>query len=170
MEKNMQVQPHQSLLTRALVSGTVSGIATSAIAALAGKRENASYAAPINATSHILWGDEAAIRNNASLKYTATGFMLNHLAAIMWAAVHEKWVAPAVARWSAERPALAPLASAAGGVAVAAGAYVTDYYLVPKRFTPGYEKRLSGQSMTLIYGALALGLAAGALLADRRGE
>ncbi|CAI07401.1 hypothetical protein ebA2309 [Aromatoleum aromaticum EbN1] len=52
----------------------------------------------------------------------------------------------------------------ARGAAVAAGAYVTDYYLVPKRFTPGYEKRLSGQSLALIYGALALGLAAGALL------
>ncbi|WP_277813122.1 hypothetical protein [Aromatoleum aromaticum] len=36
--------------------------------------------------------------------------------------------------------------------------------MVPKRFTPGYEKRLSGQSLALIYGALALGLAAGALL------
>jgi hypothetical protein len=40
-------------------------------------------------------------------------------------------------------------------------------YLVPKRFTPGFEKRLSGPSLTLIYGALALGLAAGVLLRER---
>lgn len=159
-----------SLLMRTLASGTVSGLATSAIAALAGKQETASYAAPLNATSHIVWGDEAASHDKASLKYTATGFVLNHLAAVMWAAIHEKWVAPAVSRWSASRPSLAPLASAAGGAAVAAGAYVTDYYLVPKRFTPGYEKRLSGQSLALIYGVLALSLAAGTLLADRRGE
>jgi len=75
-----------------------------------------------------------------------------------------------VARWSAGRPSLAPLAAAAGGAAVAAGAYVTDYYLVPKRFTPGFEKRLSGQSLALVYGALALGLAVSALLSDRRRE
>lgn len=159
-----------SLLTRALVSGTVSGLATSAIAALAGRRETASYAAPINATSHILWGDEAASHNDTSLKYTASGFLLNHLAALMWAAVYEKWVAPAVSRWSSPRPALAPLVAATGGAAVAAGAYITDYYLVPKRFTPGYEKRLSGQSLALIYGALALGLAASTLFADRHRE
>jgi len=157
-----------SLFTRALTSGTVSGLATSAVAALAGKREAASYPAPLNATSHILWGDEAARHDDVSLKYTASGFLLNHMAAVMWAAVYEKWVAPAVSRWSATRPALAPLAAAAGGAAVAAGAYVTDYYLVPKRFTPGYEKRLSGKSMLLIYTALALGMAAGSSLADRR--
>jgi len=157
-----------SLFTRALTSGTVSGLATSAVAALAGKRETASYAAPINATSHILWGDEAARHDSASIKYTASGFLLNHLAAVMWAAVHEKWVMPAISRWSATRPSLAPLALTMGGLAVSAGAYVTDYYLVPKRFTPGYEKRLSGKSMALIYGALALGLAAGTLLANKR--
>ena len=120
-----------SLLSRTLTSGTISGLAISAVAALAGKREAASYVAPINATSHILWGDEAAQHDGASLKYTANGFLLNHLAAVMWAAVHEKWVAPAVSRWSATRPALAPLAATMGGAAVAAGAYVTDYYLVP---------------------------------------
>lgn len=155
-----------SLLIRTLVSGTVSGLATCAVAALAGKRETASYAAPVNATSHILWGNEAADHDDASLKYTATGFLLNHLAAVMWAAVYERWVAPAMSRWSATRPSLAPLMPALSGAAVAAGAYVTDYYLVPKRFTPGYEKRLSGQSLALIYGALALGLAAGALLGN----
>jgi len=166
----MQMNSPNSLFARALTSGTISGIATSAVAALAGRRETASYAAPINATSHILWGDEAARHNGASLKYTASGFLLNHMAAVMWAAVYEKWVMPAVSRWSATRPALAPLAATAGSVAVAAGAYVTDYYLVPKRFTPGYEKRLSGKSMAMIYGALALGMVAGALLADRRSD
>jgi hypothetical protein len=54
---------------------------------------------------------------------------------------------------------------------VSAGAYLTDYYLVPKRFTPGWEKRLSGKSLAAIYGMLALGLVASDLLdarADRR--
>lgn len=159
-----------AILTRSLASGTVAGLAVSAVASLAGKREAASYAAPLNATSHIVWGDEAARRDRPSLKYTATGFILNHLSAVMWAAIHEKWVAPVVSRWSARRPSLAPLAATAGGAAVAAGAYVTDYYVVPRRFTPGFEKRLSGRSLAMIYGALALALAAATLAENRVGE
>jgi hypothetical protein len=52
---------------------------------------------------------------------------------------------------------LQPILDAA---AVTAGAYITDYYLVPKRFTPGFEKRVSGKSLFAIYVALAVGLAA----------
>jgi hypothetical protein len=159
-----------SVFKRSLLSGTVSSITTTLAAALAGKRETSSYAAPINATSHIFWGDEAARHDRASLKYTGTGFLLNHAATIMWAAVYEKWVEPAVKRWFARRPALAPFAPAVSAAAVSAGAYVTDYYLVPKRFTPGYEKRLSGRSMALVFGALALGLAASTLLMERMEE
>jgi hypothetical protein len=164
------MQVESSLLKRTMVSSTLSGLAVSLTAALAGKRENASYAAPLNATSHILWGDQAADQDGVSMKYTGTGFLLNHAASVMWAAVYEKWVEPAVARWFAQRPELAPLAPAVSAAAVSAGAYVTDYYLVPKRFTPGYEKRLSGQSMLLIYTALALGLAAGTLLLERQND
>jgi hypothetical protein len=156
-----------SLLKRSITSGTVSGVAVSLAAALAGKKEAKSYAAPINATSHILWGDEAASHDKASLKYTATGFLLNHAAAVMWAAVYEKWMEPAVERWFARKPSLSPLAPIIGAAAVSAGAYVTDYYLVPKRFTPGYEKRLSGKSMMAIYTVLALGLAAGTVLQNK---
>lgn len=161
------MQSNSSLLSRTLTSGTVSGLAVSLAAALAGKRENASFAAPLNATSHIFWGDRAARHDSASLKYTATGFLLNQAAAVMWAAVHEKWVEPAMQRWFVRRPALAPLAPVASAVAVSVGAYVTDYYLVPKRFTPGYEKRLSGKALAFIFGALAAGLAASTLLRER---
>ena len=65
----------RSTLKRALISGTMGGIATAISASLAGKREDGSYAAPLNATSHIIWGDKAAHKDNASLKYTATGFL-----------------------------------------------------------------------------------------------
>jgi hypothetical protein len=164
------MQSDSSVLKRTLVSGTVSGLAGALAAAFAGRRETASYSAPINATSHILWGDEAAHHGNPSIKYTATGFLLNHAAAVMWAAVYEKWVEPTVARWFSRQPNLAPLVVVGSAAAVSAGAYVTDYYLVPRRFTPGYEKRLGGQSMVLIYGALALGLAASTLLLERNSD
>jgi hypothetical protein len=45
--------------------------------------------------------------------------------------------------------------------ALAAG---VDYGLTPRRLTPGWENVLSKPAMALTYGAMALGLAAGALL------
>jgi hypothetical protein len=146
---------------RALASGTVAGITSAAAAAIAGKREDNSYAAPLNATSHVLWGDEAATHDTASLKYTATGFLINHAAAVFWALFYEKLFGRRGRGPEAERSVVKPLLGAA---AVSAGAYITDYYLVPKRFTPGYEKRLSGKSMAAIYAMLALGLVAYDLL------
>lgn len=159
-----------SIFKRSLLSGTVSGIATTLAAALAGKQDSGSYAAPINATSHVFWGDQAARHDRPSLKFTGTGFLINHGASIMWATIYEKWVEPTVSRWLARRPALAPFAPAISAAAVSAGAYVTDYYLVPKRLTPGYEKRLSGRSMAMVFGALALGLAASTFLMERMEE
>jgi hypothetical protein len=142
----------ESALKRALTSGTVAGIGTALAASLAGRKETGSFAAPLNATSHILWGDAAAERNDASLKHTFAGFLLNHGSAIFWAAFYEKWFG---AR-AASGPSSSFLRPAVGAAIVTAGAYVTDYYLVPKRFTPGYEKRLSGKSLATIYGVLAL--------------
>lgn len=151
----------RNVALRALTSGTVAGIATAATAAAAGKREDDSYAAPINATSHILWGDQAAAQDAASVKYTLTGFLLNHASAVFWAMFYEKLFGRRRRVLGAKDSLVKPLLGAA---VVSAGAYVTDYYLVPKRFTPGYEKRLSGPSMTAVYAMLALGLVAYDLL------
>jgi hypothetical protein len=164
-----------------VVSGTIGGLAAAAAASLAGKREDDHYAAPLNATSHIIWGDKAARQDKPSLKYTLTGFLLNHASAIFWAFFYEKllgrserqesqsqgqrrprnWnegVLPDSSRTTSQaKPMLQPILDAA---AVTAGAYITDYYLVPKRFTPGFEKRVSGKSLLGIYVALAIGLAA----------
>lgn len=156
---------NDSWVQRTLISGTVSGVATALAASVAGKRDAESYAAPLNATSHILWGDEAAQHDEPSLKYTVTGFLLTHASAIFWASIYEKWFAP-----REEEANASPLQPLIGAAVVTAGAYVTDYYLVPRRFTPGYEKRVSGKSLTAIYGVLALGLAARALMAKRGNE
>jgi hypothetical protein len=162
----------QSVLGRAVVSGTIGGLAAAGAASLAGKRENDHYAAPLNATSHIIWGDKAARQDKPSLKYTLTGFLLNHASAIFWAFFYEKLLGRSQRRprnWnegalhdssdtgSQVKPMIQPILDAA---AVTAGAYITDYYLVPKRFTPGFEKRLSGTSLAAVFVALAVGLAA----------
>ena len=174
--------PSRGVLERAVVSGTIGGLAAAAAASLAGKREDDHYAAPLNATSHIIWGEEAAHQDKPSLKYTLTGFLLNHASAIFWALFYEKLLGRGEGRQgqgrrrpqnrnnrnegafdgsspatSQARPMLEPILDAA---AVTAGAYLTDYYLVPKRFTPGFEKRLSGKSLFGVYIALAVGLAA----------
>lgn len=147
-------------VSRALVSGTVAGLAAAATAALAGKREAGSYVAPVNATSHIVWGEKAGRKSEPSLKYTATGFLLNHLSGIFWATFYEKWFS----RRGDPGRAKTLMQPVLGAAAVTAGAYLTDYYLVPKRFTPGWEKRVSGKSLLGIYGMLALGLIASDLL------
>jgi hypothetical protein len=167
----------QSLLARAVTSGTIGGLAAAAAASLAGKREDRSYAAPLNATSHIIWGDEAARQDQPSLKYTLTGFLLNHASAIFWALFYEKLLGKGEKRQSWHHPKnwnegarpqqatparteaaiLKPILDSA---AVTAGAYLIDYHLIPQRFTPGFEKRLSGKSLAAVFVALAAGLAA----------
>lgn len=154
----------QRILGRALISGTIAGIATTLAASLAGKREEGSYAAPLNATSHIIWGDKAARKDNVSVKYTGTGYLLNHASAIFWALFYELWFGRRSMLGRTNRgdagklePLIEPILGAA---VITAEAYLIDYYLIPKRFTPGFEKRLSGKSLAAIFGVLAVGLAA----------
>ncbi|SFN74488.1 hypothetical protein [Nitrosospira briensis] len=171
------MEKERSVLSRAVKSGTISGLAAAAVASMAGKRENGSYAAPLNATSHIIWGDKAEKQDQASLKYTLTGFLLNYGSAIFWASFYEKLAARGGNGRSEGRvsssgaadlpPVMNPLCRAA---AVAAAAYVIDYHVIPKRFTPGFEKRLSGKSMAVIFFTLAAGLASRDLVDIAKGR
>jgi len=148
-----------NLLLDALVSGTIAGIATTAAAAGAAHREGTPAVAPVNAVSHVLWGDEAGRHDELSARYTGTGFITNHAACVFWAGIYE------VLRRRIGGGALGALAS---GPAVSALAYVVDYHLVPRRLTPGYELRLSGRGLSAIYTALALSLPLRAILARTR--
>jgi hypothetical protein len=146
------------ILQDSLYTGAAASFATTAAAAVCGSLENHSSVAPINAVSHIAWGDEAATHDDLSGKYTATGMALNTAAVTSWAAIYELLFGDFADEGDVAKVLLA-------GTAVSAAAYVTDYYVVPKRFTPGFEKRLSGSSLLAIYGTLAVGLAMGSLLA-----
>lgn len=162
------MENNRGILGRAVISGTVSGLATAGVASLVGKCENGSYAAPLNATSHIVWGEEAAYHNRPSLKYTLMGFLLNHASTIFWASFYEKLFGRygtgkmRVRRlpFTVSPEPVSLVKPVCGGAAVAAAAYIIDYHLIPKRFTPGFEKRVSGKSLTAIFAALAVGLAA----------
>jgi len=151
----------KEIALEALATGKLATLATTATIAVCGKAELDNPIAPINAISHIAFGDEAAREDSASLKYTATGFVLHDAACTSWAALHARLFGGAVAKGSTR-------AAFAGGAFISALAYVTDYYLVPKRLTPGVEKRLSNRSLAAIYTVLALSLALGSLLNARR--
>ncbi|WP_010587348.1 hypothetical protein [Schlesneria paludicola] len=143
-----------ALLQNTLQTGAAAATATTLATAICGELEEGNAIAPLNAISHIAWGDEAATHDEASWKYTATGMALNGAAVTSWAGIFEMYFGRAVDRQDV-RQALV------GGAAVSALAFVTDYYLVPRRVTPGFEKRLSNTSLFGIYSALALSLALG---------
>ncbi|MBL9161748.1 MAG: hypothetical protein JNL18_03295 [Planctomycetaceae bacterium] len=151
------------LLSRTLQTAGPATAATTAAVAACGSLDEGNGIAPVNAVSHILWGDDAAEQDDASLKYTAPGFALNAAAIASWAGVYELGFGQRARRGDVK-------AAIIGGVATAALAYITDYYVVPRRLTPGFEKRLSPPSMFAVYAALAASLPVASLLAARRKE
>ena len=144
-----------------LRTGAVASAATTVAVAACGELEDGLAIAPINAVSHIFWGDRAASQDGPSIKYTLSGVALNAAAVTSWAAIHEFLFGRAAKRHGLTGALI-------GGAAISAIAYVTDYKIVPPRFTPGFEKRLSGRSLLGIYSVLAVSLAVGSLLGDRR--
>ena len=146
------------LVNRALVSGTLAAAAVTLVASLAARRAGGSSAAALNATSHFLWGERAGREDAYSMKYTGTGFAANYGASVFWALFYE-----ALGRGKRRTPARALL----DGALISAAAYVTDYHVVPKRLTPGFELRLPGPALACVYAALALGLSARDLINAR---
>lgn len=145
-----------------LVAGTVASVLSTAVLALVGRRQAGSAAAPVNAASHWLWGDSALRADGTDWRHTLTGALTQHGASVFWATLHAAACArrPAARSWPA---------AAAGGIATSAAAYVIDYTITPKRFTPGYEHRLDSRGMLAVYAALAVGFAVGAA-AMRQGD
>ncbi len=143
------------------LSGLVSSAAVAITAALRSQAEGRSVWRPINAISHMVWGRHAAKRRERSLRYTGTGFILNTAACVFWAGWYHLW------RRTMPRPDSSPTA-ALTGVGTSALAYITDYYIVPRRFTPGFELSLSRRSFPWLYAALAVGLFLPSLLGSRK--
>jgi hypothetical protein len=142
-------------------SGAIAAGTTTLCVAVAGARDSGSAVAPINATSHIAWGESAGAVETVDVRHTALGAALNAGACVFWATFYEKYFGRAAERGDVATALL-------GGAAVAAAAYVTDYHLVPKRLTPGWEARVSGRSLAAAYTVLALSLPLRGLLQRRR--
>ncbi len=149
-------------LRRVVVSGTIASFTSTVALAVLARLERRGALQPVNATSHWLNGEAAASVRHADLEHTAIGYVTHHAATVFWALLFEQFIQPL-------RPpdARSVLREA---VIVSCVAAAVDYGATPKRFTPGWEFVLSKRSMAAAYGAMALGLAAGALTTrpDRR--
>jgi hypothetical protein len=144
-----------------IVPAAVADAATLATVALCGRRDSGSAIAPVNASSHVIWGERAAAVERATLRHTLPGVLINAGAGLWWALVFEKLFGAMADRHGAA-------AAATGGAATAALAYAVDYHLVPRRLTPGWEHRMSGRSVATSLAAMGAGLAVGAVLSRRR--
>ncbi|HVL56151.1 MAG TPA: hypothetical protein VM491_06580 [Burkholderiaceae bacterium] len=136
-------------------SGAIAAAATALAAAALGRTRGRALA-PLEASSHVLWGDEAAYRPRASLKYTLPGVAINAGASWFWAGIYETL-------WRPRTPA----AALAGGALTALAAYLLDYRLLPRRLTPGWELRLSRPQLALMFVVLAASLPARRVLRAR---
>ena len=123
--------------------------AVAVAAGICGRMELGTALRPINGIRHILWGPQAGTVKTLNAKYTLAGLALNTGACWFWAWLYRK---------GAQKVYASTSGAAAGAVGVAALAYVTDYHLIPRRFTPGFELSLSRHSFPWLYAALAAGL------------
>ncbi len=140
------------VLRRALVSGSGAGIVSLVALACGGQRDCCSVFAPVNAVSHWIWRGVALRQQKPSLRYTLPGVGIHHAMSILWALLFEERIARAGSRGGAGRT----IATALG---VSAAACFVDLRLTPERLTPGFERRLSPESLAVVYLAFALGLA-----------
>jgi hypothetical protein len=141
-------------LRRALASGLAGTVTSTAALAAMASIEGKGAAQPLNATSHVVYGDEAAAFRQADVDHTVIGLGTHAAATIFWAATFEAWLVA--------RPTRDPLILTGRAVGIGLLAATVDYTITPKRFTPGWELVLSKTSMAVAYGAMAAGFAAAA--------
>lgn len=138
-------------LRRAAVSGTAANTLSLAALTVGGVRDCRSAFAPVNAVSHWIWARRALRQEDGSLRYTLPGYAIHHAASVFWALFYEEGVA-----WL--RPAGAAQHLGAGASVAAITCFV-DLRMTPERLTPGFERRLSNQSLAWVYLAFGVGLA-----------
>lgn len=156
------MNPLSALCRDSLLPAAIAGAAVLGSIAIAGKRDSGSALAPINASSHVLWGDQAARVERATLRHTVPGVAINLGAAFWWALVCRVLFGRAANRH--------PGTAVAAGTGTVALAYLLDYKLLPKRLTPGWELRISNRSLFTTLAVMGVGLGVGAVLAKQLDE
>jgi hypothetical protein len=161
-----------------MVSGSVASLTSAAVLAIGSRIETGHAPATVNATSHWVWGDEAALHDGVSRDYTGLGMLIHHGASVFWGVIYERLAGEAAERGSTRLPGFrglrglphppgfpgSPYPALAAGLVGAGVASFVDYLCVPKRLTPGFEFRLSRPAIAAGYLAFGAGLAATSLL------
>jgi hypothetical protein len=147
------MQAARTATERALISGSLASLASTAALVALAHAEGRRPAAPVNAISHWLHGDESFRHDAPRLRYTLPGYAIHHLMSLGWSLSFE-----ALRLWQPRRSSA--LADAA---AVASIACAVDYTITPPRLRPGFEHKLSIPSLAVVYAAFAGGLALAAL-------
>ena len=132
-------------LTRGFKTGLALAAATNAVIMLASDKENGSPWAALNCVAHIVDGDDKEQPEDYAPRESRIGILVNGTAMSAWGVLYEGALLVTRTRSS---PLTALLAVGA--------AWVIDYKIVPKRYTPGIEKRLSQRSVLLSYAAMAV--------------
>lgn len=158
--RSLSTRAREVLLTgapKAKLAGTLAACSVM----LAGHLEDGDALSPLNAVSHIAWGDEAFKEREASWKYTGTALLLNDVSIAAWGYLHEWLFARARREGRFTTCAL-------GAVGVSLFAYIVDYHVAPERYKPGFERHLQPKSLLFIYTALAASLILGDVFIGRR--
>jgi hypothetical protein len=164
------------LLKRSLVSGSIASIVSTAMISHRSNIDAISALSGTNATSHWLWGEKAKHKHDYSLRFTLIGYGIHHLCSVFWAVIFERNLIAqgavafddvaenlqqkAVVQKEVAPGPVQPSSIMAKAALISLGAYTVDYYLIPKRFTPGFERHLNRKSMFCVYASFAVGLAA----------
>lgn len=153
------MRTRNDIVRGAVLGGGAAGLTSLAMLAARGRADNHSPVAPLNATSHVIWGDRALHVDRPTVRHTLPGLVIHVGSSMFWGAVQQGLFGM--------RRGLAP--NARNAALTTALAALVDLKLVPDRLTPGFERRLSTKSLMWVYGALAVGLAIGGEIAARRG-
>ncbi len=141
-----------NLLQRIAVRGAKTGLmlsaTTTAAIMLASAWENRAPWAALNCVAHIVDGDDKDQPTAFSPRESGLGVAVNTAAMGAWAVLYEGGLTVTGAKRTLTTASAAALI-----------AYGIDYFVVPKRYTPGIEKRLSGRGIAFAYAVLAVTLA-----------
>jgi hypothetical protein len=136
---------------RALISGSIASLLSTATLAACGRLENGRVSGPINGPSQWIWGRRAAHERRPTVRHTVVGQAVHHVCACGWALLHERFL-----RANADESTSARIVKA--GATAALASFVDDR-VTPKRFQPGFDVHLSRPSLFAAYAAFAVGLA-----------
>lgn len=143
-----------------LLHTLASGVVSLALLAWRGRREIGSAAAPLNAPSQWIHGERALEQDAPSARYTLLGSLIHMVSAALWGGLYE------TIRRRRRRPTAVNAVTDA--VVVTAVATAVDLVVTPKRFTPGFERRLSRRGTGLVYIGFAAALALTGIALTRR--